>query len=201
MNEKDYDFAGLVKKCKEIREKVQYRDLFENGYDRFYLSAKDIPFVGYFQGYFAQVQRKKHKIKESDKLRSNCKNYLEIYRDDTELIQIVNYCKGRIDCIHQCYHVDDKTYLIPFSREGGFYPTYTYVDVYDGLELIEEYAISGNQIIFDKYKRMDENQMEFARINYVVGGKVPILEERRGIIIVETLDYKETYYDDWLNHR
>lgn len=73
MNEKDYDFAGLVKKCKEIREKVQYRDLFENGYDRFYLSAKDIPF--------------------------------------------------------------------------------------------------------------------------------PILEERRGIIIVDTLDYKETYYDDWLNHR
>ena len=49
MNEKDYDFAGLVKKCKEIREKVQYRDLFEKGYDRFYLSAKDIPFVGYFQ--------------------------------------------------------------------------------------------------------------------------------------------------------
>lgn len=41
---------------------------------------------------------------------------------------------------------------------------------------------------------MNEKDYDFA-------GLVPILEERRGIIIVDTLDYKETYYDDWLNHR
>ena len=32
MNIKDYDFAGLIKDCKEIREKIQYKDVFECGY-------------------------------------------------------------------------------------------------------------------------------------------------------------------------
>ena len=26
MNIKDYDFAGLIKDCKEIREKIQYKN-------------------------------------------------------------------------------------------------------------------------------------------------------------------------------
>ena len=201
MNIKDNDFAGLVKECKVIREKVKYKNVFESGYDKFYLSSKNVPFVGYFQGYFIQIQQKNKRIKETDKLRANCKNYLEIYRDDNELIQIVNYCNGRKDCIHQCYRKDDKIYMIPFSSEGGFYPTYAYVVVSDGSEIVEEYAVSGNQIILDKYNRKDDNHVEFTRINYVVGGTVPVLEERNGIITVDTLDYEETYYDDWLRHR
>lgn len=154
MNLKDYDFASLVKDCKEINEKIQYKDVFECGYDKSYLSAKEIPFVGYFQGYFVQSIQKNKKIKESDKIRANCKNYLEIYKSDKELIQIVNYKNGRIDCIHQSYRDGDKIYLLPFSGKGGFYPTYTYVVVYAGSEVVEEYAVSGNQIIFDKYNRM-----------------------------------------------
>ena len=55
--------------------------------------------------------------------------------------------------------------------------------------------------MFDKYNRTDDNHVEFTRINYVVGGTVPVLEERNGIITVDTLDYEETYYDDWLRHR
>lgn len=198
---KEYDFASLVKDCKEIREKIQYKDVFECGYGKYYISAKDMPFVGYFQGYFEQTLQKKNKIKESDKLRAKCKNYLEIYKSDNELIQIVNYKKGRIDCIHQCYYDGNKIYLLPFSGEGGFYPTYSYVVVYVGSEIVEEYAISGNQVIFDKYNRIDGRHFEFARINYVVGGTVPVLEERKGIINIDTLDYSETYYDDWLRHR
>ena len=201
MNLKDYDFASLVKDCKEINEKIQYKDVFECGYDKSYLSAKEIPFVGYFQGYFVQSIQKNKKIKESDKIRTNCKNYLEIYKSDKELIQIVNYKNGRIDCIHQSYRDGDKIYLLPFSGKGGFYPTYTYVVVYAGSEVVEEYAVSGNQVIFDKYNRMDEKHIEFARISYVVGGAPPVLEERKGIINIDTLDYTETYYDDWLRHR
>ena len=201
MNIKDYDFAGLIKDCKEIREKIQYKDVFECGYDKSYLPAKDIPFVGYFQGYFEQFQQKNKKIKETDKLRANCKNYLEIYKSDNNLIQIVNYKKGRIDCIHQCYRDGNKTYLLPFSGKGGFYPTFTYVVVYAGSEVVEEYAVSGNQVILDQYNRMDEKHIEFARINYVVGGTAPVLEERKGLINTDTLDYAETYYDDWLMHR
>jgi hypothetical protein len=32
MNLKECDFASLVKDCKEIKEKVQYKDVFERGY-------------------------------------------------------------------------------------------------------------------------------------------------------------------------
>lgn len=201
MNLKEYDFTSLIKECEEIREKIQYKDIFEFGYDKYYLSARDIPFMGYFQGYFEQSLKKNKKIKESDKIRANCKNYLEIYKSDKELIQIVNYKNGRIDCIHQCYRDGDKIYLLPFSGEGGFYPTYTYVVVYAGSEIVEEYAISGNQVIFDKYDKMDAKHIEFARINYVVGGKVSVLEERKGIINIDTFDYEETYCDNWLMHR
>ncbi|MBR6849501.1 MAG: hypothetical protein IKM88_04615 [Lachnospiraceae bacterium] len=104
MNIKEDSFAGLAKECKVIREKVKYKNVFENGYDKYYLSSKNVPFVGYFQGYFIQIQQKNKRIKETNKLRANCKNYLEIYRDDNELIQIVNYCNGRKDCIHQLRH-------------------------------------------------------------------------------------------------
>ena len=64
MNLKEYDFTSLVKKCKEIREKIQYKDIFKFGYDKYYLSARDIPFMGYFQGYFEQSLKKNKKIKE-----------------------------------------------------------------------------------------------------------------------------------------
>ena len=86
MNIKEDSFAGLAKECKVIREKVKYKNVFENGYDKYYLSSKNVPFVGYFQGYFIQIQQKNKRIKETNKLRANCKNYLEIYRDDNELI-------------------------------------------------------------------------------------------------------------------
>ncbi len=56
MNIKEDSFASLAKECRVIREKVKYKNVFENGYDKYYLSSKNVPFVGYFRGYFIQIQ-------------------------------------------------------------------------------------------------------------------------------------------------
>ena len=54
MNLKEYDFTSLVKECKEIREKIQYKDIFEFGYYKYYLSARDMASV--FLGKYFSVQ-------------------------------------------------------------------------------------------------------------------------------------------------
>ena len=50
-------------------------------------------------------------------------------------------------------------------------------------------------------RKIFRKHIKFLRINYVVGGTVPVLEERKGLIDIDTLDYEETYYDDWSRHR
>lgn len=192
----------LTKDCQEIKKKIQYRNILLDNLTISYLVTKNHSFIGYHQGYYEQIVQHQYKLKESAKIRANSKNYLEIYRDKSnDIVQIVKYCNGHIDCIHQSYMHDNKRYLVPFSSTGGFYPTYIYVTVYNDADIIEEYAIEGRQIIYDKYMKESDKQIAFSRINYVVGGNVPILEEMEGLITIDPLSYNEIDFDNWIRHR
>ena len=95
--------------------------------------------------------------------------------------QIENYVNGRIDVIHQALAVQNKTYLFPYTGKGGSYPTYTYVTVYSGDGISEEYMVNGTQIVYVKYESTGrENEIGYFLVNYVEGGKVPFLEKKEG---------------------
>ena len=187
----------LIHECNELRKNTAFRALDTETMRVSYMPKKIQGFVGYLHGYYELSLEQKHKIKESGTLRTNCKNYLKIYRDDEGTIQqIESYVNGRTDVIHQLFEKGNKTFLFPFTSTGGSYPTYTYVTVYSGDEITEEYLANRNQIVYMRYEP-DGNDIGFSSVNYVEGGRVPILESRRGIIHPDTLQYNESEYNRW----
>ena len=166
------------------------------------MPTKKTSFVGFKQGYSEQLIKSQKGMNESNKLRSTTKDYLKFIKNkDGELIQIDNYIKGRVACVFQAHWIENARYLFPYSSEGGFYPTYTYVTRYEGNRVVEEYMVEGNQIVYESYSKKSETQIDYKFINYVSGGKYPVLEVRKGNFYLNPLSYVESYSDNWLNHR
>lgn len=106
-----------------------------------------------------------------------------------------------IDCLFQIYWIENVRYLFPYSGEGAFYPTYTYVTKYEENCVVEEYMIQGKQIVHETYIQNSNGQIDYNYINYVSGGKYPVREIRKGKFYLNPLTYVESYSDNWLNHR
>lgn len=106
-----------------------------------------------------------------------------------------------MDCLFQVHWIDGVRYLFPYSGDGGFYPTYTYVTKYKDNCVVEEYMVEGNQIIHETYASNSGGQIDYDYINYVSGGNYPVLEIRKGKFYLNPLTYVETFSDNWLNHR
>ncbi len=47
----------------------------------------------------------------------------------------------------------------------------------------------------------NDNEIAYSSVNYVEGGKYPVLEKRKGIIRLDTLQYDETEYSSWLDNK
>lgn len=193
----------LIRECNELRKNTCFNNLDTDAMKVSYMTKKDQEFIGYLQGYYELFRRNRYKIKESDSIRANCKKYLKIYRDkDGAIRQIENYVNGRIDVIHQSVSVQNKTYLFPYTGNGGSYPTYTYVTVYSDNGISEEYMANRTQIIYTKYESTGrDNEIVYSSVNYVEGGKIPFLEKRKGVIRLDTLQCDETEYSSWLDKK
>ena len=193
----------LIRECNELRKNTGFVKLNTDTLKISYMSKKNQEFIGYLQGYYEMFRRKKYKINESDSLRANCKKYLKIFREkDGTVRQIENYVNGRIDVIHQAFTAQNKFYLFPYTAIGGSYPTYTYVTVYSDSGISEEYMVNRNQIVYMKYEPVgNDNEIAYSSVNYVEGGKYPVLEKRKGIIRLDTLQYDETEYSSWLDNK
>ena len=191
----------LIYECNELRKNTCFTKLDTETMKVSYLAKKNQEFIGYLKGCYEMFRRKQYKIKESDSLRTNCKKYLKICRDnDGKIRQIENYVNGRLDVIHQSLVIQNKTYLFPFTGTGAPYPTYTYVTVFSGDAVSEEYMANRTQIIYIKYEPTGrDNEIGYSSVNYVEGGKVPFLEKRKGIINVDSLQCNETEYSSWLD--
>lgn len=193
---------NLIAETNRLCKTVEYQEYDITQYNFSYMPTKKISFVGFKQGLSEKLIKDEKGLKETDKLRSTTKDYLRYIKDDNnELIQIECYNKGRLACLFQAYWSGNVRYLFPYSDVGGFYPTYTYVTVYEENRVVEEYMVNGNQIIHETYSENKDGETDYSFINYVSGGKHPVLEERSGRFSPSPLTYTQTYSDNWINHR
>ena len=192
----------LIDKTNALREKIKYCEIDILDCVFSYMPTKKTSFIGYKEGYSDILIRNQKGMKESDKISSSAKNFLKYIKNKKgELIQIESYTNGRIDCLFQVHWIENARYLFPFSSNGGYYPTYTYVTKYKSNIVTEEYMVSGNQIVYETYSQKLNKDIEFNFINYVSNGQYPVLEERKGVFHLNPLAYVENYSDSWLNHR
>ena len=185
-----------------IKNKVKYKAIIPDSFSVTYMATKKESFIGKKSGYAEQLLRIEKGIKESEKIRANCKDYLKIFRNEKgRVLQIESYVRGRLDCLFQAYYDADLYYLFPFSSDGGFYPTYAYVTRYEGDKVVEEYMVEGNQIVYECYLNETKACVNYYFINYVKDGKYPIIEKRKGIFRFAPLRYENIEIDTWLEYQ
>ncbi|MEG0366324.1 MAG: hypothetical protein RR585_05785 [Coprobacillus sp.] len=200
-NDKKY-LHKLIKQVLALRNKVDYQSIDLDKCEITYMATKNQSFIGIRSGYAEQLLRMEKGIKESHKIRSNCGNYLKIYRNTQgQILQIESFVHGKMDCLYQSYYKDNVCYFFPYWQNGSKYPTYSFVTQYKNNKVVEEYLVDGSQIIYEKYSNESETSVDYYLINYIKGGKYPILEEKKGIIKFQPFSYKIIESDSWLNHR
>ena len=199
----DYSYLdNLISEVNELRSKMNFCKIDITKCEISYMPTKKTSFVGFKQGYSEQLIKIQNGMRESDKLRSTTKDYLRFLKnEDGEIIQIENYKKGSLDCLFQVYWCENLRYLLPYSSEGGFYPTYVYVTKYEENRVVEEYMVQGKQIVYETYGLIINGEAEYSCINYVSGGDYPVREIKKGKYTFDPLAYVENYSDNWLNYR
>ena len=194
--------SKLIEESNLLRNQIKYCEIDLTDCIISYMPTKKTSYVGFKQGYSDILTRTQKGINESDKIRSNTKDFLKLIKNKNgELIQIESFKNGRLDCLFQVHWIKNVRYLFPFSSNGSYYPTYTYITKYKSNYVTEEYMVTGNQIVYESYSYKLNKDIEYNYINYVSGGKYPVLEERKGLFRLNPLTYEERYYDNWLNHR
>jgi hypothetical protein len=189
----------LNQKCNKLCSEIKYSILNKENYSVSYLPTKGTSFLGYKRGFFEQFQLQTKGLKESEKIRTNCKSYLEIFRDkEKRVVQINSIKEGKIDCVHQAYYENDTMYLFPFSETGYTYPTYIYASKQTNSFVQEEYMVNKNQIIYEKYDRK-KDYVKYESINYVINGKHPVLSNETGVFSFNPFDYKIKSIDSWFD--
>lgn len=181
----------LISKISALRKKVKYKSINTSDCVVIYMPTKKKSFVGMKQGYAEQLFRIENGIKESAKIRANCKDFLKLFGNrEGKVLQIEKYTNGKIDCVFQSHYDENLYCLFPFSANGGFYPTYSYITVYENEKIVEEYMVDGSQIVYERYSNEDETRVDYEYVNYVSGGKSPILEARAGVFRFNPLRYE-----------
>lgn len=192
----------LIDEVNNIRENIKFQRLNKKIYSVTYLPTKNQGFIGIKLGYAEKILRNEKKIKEQAQIKSNCKNYLKIYKNDSqEIVQIEKYSNGILDCIFLGHYVNDIWYYIPFFKDGNFYPTYVYARRMQGEKVSLEYMVNSNQIIYENYENETENTIDYYYINYIKNGKYPVLEEKKGIIYKALCSIKIEEYYNWMKNK
>lgn len=112
-----------------------------------------------------------YKMKEQPRLRKNSKNYFILYRRDGKLVQTELYSDGeRYFDFYQMHYEGNKRYGIPFCSYDGVTLSESYGDIYvtkteDGF-VTEEYLIDGGTIVYERYKKVDDNRVDYYFIKY-----------------------------------
>lgn len=71
----------LIAKTSALRKKVKYKSINTDECDVTYMATKKKSFVGMKQGYAKQLSGIENGIKESAKIRANCKDYLKLFTE------------------------------------------------------------------------------------------------------------------------
>ena len=189
----------LLQEINTLRDTISFHELNDTDYDEItYIPNKNDTRIGVQQGYRQKLACQKHRLKEKDTIRKDCKNYSKIYKNGGKVIRVESYVKGRIDVIFIAHYTAGKRFLFPFSSSGGYYPTYSYVTHYNNGDVDEEYSASKTQIVYERYTPQDDNTVGYDYINYVPNGTEPVLSRASGIIVLTPeLRYYSEQYTTW----
>lgn len=154
--------------------------------------------AGIGEGLVHLYTMQRYKIKEQNKLRAGTKHYYKKYYIDGKIEKIESHSDGKVAlCYFASYH-DNTRYLIPFGENNKPYPyTYTYALKRDG-DVTEEYMVQGFQIVYSRYRKIDQANYDYLYINYVPNGTYPILGYETGVFeVTDTINYKQNYAYSW----
>lgn len=194
--DKEY-LKNLIQEVNDKFSQFEYREIPENDCVISYIPTKKLSYVGLQSGLSEQIRMKNNNLQKNVKLRSNCKNYVRFIEKDNRIIKIENYTNGTSDCTYLAYYDNEYRYLFPYTKTGHRYPTYISVTHIENNQVIEEYLVLKDAIIYSRYIKTDDNKIDYYFINYVPNGKYPILEEKTGYYLLNTLEYVEEKYYVW----
>ena len=131
-------------------------------------------------GMFHRAKELARGVKRTEKLGAK-KSYLKYYYEGEILTYIESYVKT-LDVVFKVIYDGDMRYLVPFFKNGMPYPTYSHACKTENGKVVEEWTVEGNQIVYDGYAHFDDGSADYYFINYVRGGKNPILMQKQGEI-------------------
>src|SRR5665647_318698 len=111
---------ALIDSCNNMKN--NFEKAGEDKLSSAYMPTKKQSFIGIKCGFFELYRRQNYAIKESEKLRSNCRDYNRISKNaDGKVIRIDSFVNGRLDCYFHAFYLNETRYLLPYSSTGGFY--------------------------------------------------------------------------------
>lgn len=131
-------------------------------------------------GMFHRAKELARGVKRTEKLGAK-KSYLKYYYEGDTLTYIESYVKA-LDVVFRVVYEGDMRYLVPFFKNGMPYPTYIHAAKCEDGKVVEEWAVEGNQIVYDGYTHFEDGSAAYYFINHVRGGKTPILMQKQGEI-------------------
>lgn len=189
----------LIASAETKRKYFKFVEVDETDAEIVYLrNPLSLGFELYKCGLISEFHKQKYKIKEQSRLRNGSKHYLRIVSQNNRPAKIESFVNGDIDVVFLVCYENNKRYLFPFHATGDSYLTYTHVARYVDDIVVEEYAVDSQQIVYEKYEKIDENQTLFLQINYVPTGKYKVLSYEKGVFDHSTtITYRSMERQSW----
>ena len=193
----DYSYlCSLIDEVNEKQAQYSFSPPDEEGTDISYIPSKlKLHWPGAIGSLHFRYEMEKHHICERRKLRKDAQNYFRIVRKEGKIIRIDTFVHGRLAVILLMHYEGNKRYAFPFSRTGGFYPSYTQVQVYDDAgEIAEDYMVRSRQIVHYRYTTGTADTVQEHFIIYFRRDQEPVNHKEVGHY---TLGNPLTYTEDW----
>lgn len=157
-----------------------------------YIPTKKNPWMGLRVGLAGIAQMERYKAKETDRVRSNCNWYHQIYKVDNRIVKIDYITKNRISISYVAHYESGYRYLFPFDGERKSpYRSYIFVTHFENGQVVEEYMVAEDQIVYEQYGTPQNGRIGYYQINYVPTGRYPVLGESKGYYIADSSEYIE----------
>lgn len=194
--DKDY-LKNLIEETEQKFEEFTYPELDLSAASVTYTPTKKRNFMGLKAGLDGLAEMKRYKVKESDKIRSNCMFYNKFFKVDGQVLKIDAFVAGhdRLTNSYIAYYEGNHRYLFPFYGRKKATGLYILVTHFEDGQVVEEYFVCRGQIVYERYDFSGEENVGYYCINYVPNGKYPVLGESKGYLLLDSLEYiqEESY--------
>ena len=169
-----------------------------------YICTKKRNMMGILSGFRSRAEMNTYKVGESQNIRQNCKYYNKFYKSNGKINKIECFAgdHNNVDVIYIAHYVGALRYLFPYfsdmTKAVGYYIVVTR---FENNDVIEEFMVKTNQIIYEKYEYSTPEKIEYYCINYVPTGSSPILDEEKGFYNSKSFEYCQKHNFAWFeNH-